>query len=238
MQDHGLSEVRKTIYVPKANTEAGACLTAANWSEVGVNILAWELDSLIVKPGLELLRRLEHFKTYYGWEGEVVFDAQKLIADKSGNYLIRSPFDGAKIHISFSDLYALIIHLKPDYLIPSYDFQRHLQAEAKVLPQTIQLLMNDETLMVSDKPAADALAGIVYTHSDAIDLTKTCYAEDFNVIDAHCACPSCRQGLTRAYLHHLFVQTPLLCQRFLIQHNAHYFQKKGNDENNPDEIRS
>ena len=78
----------------------------------------------------------------------------------------------------------------------------------------------------SDDPAASALQGIVYSSKGLIDLTKsesssTC----FETIDAECECPTCTSQLTKAYLHHLYHHTPLLCQRFLVQHNAYYAQK-------------
>jgi queuine tRNA-ribosyltransferase len=72
----------------------------------------------------------------------------------------------------------------------------------------------------SDGPAVDANMGVVYSAQGAIDLKDTIYATQFEPIDGHCQCPTCTQQFTRAYLHHLFEHTPLLCQRLLIQHNA------------------
>ncbi|WP_133131173.1 tRNA-guanine transglycosylase [Legionella yabuuchiae] len=74
----------------------------------------------------------------------------------------------------------------------------------------------------SDKPAFDALHGRLYTEVGMLDITEKANEFDFEPIDEHCTCTSCYEGLTRAYFHHLFAQTPLLCQRLLIEHNIHY----------------
>jgi queuine tRNA-ribosyltransferase len=71
----------------------------------------------------------------------------------------------------------------------------------------------------SDRMTKDACEGLVYSHEGDFFLTDKRYAFQFEVIDKSCGCPTCKQSLTRAYLHYLFESTPLLCQRFLIQHN-------------------
>lgn len=74
----------------------------------------------------------------------------------------------------------------------------------------------------SDQPAIDACSGIVYCVEGEIDLKDKIYATQFECIDSACGCPTCKQQFTRAYLHHLLEHTPLLCQRYLIQHNVSY----------------
>jgi queuine tRNA-ribosyltransferase len=76
-----------------------------------------------------------------------------------------------------------------------------------------------DDFLESNMPAQEACLGMVYTQSGLLDITKTKCAQQFEPIEASCTCPTCTQQLTRAYLHHLFAHTPLLCQRFLIQHN-------------------
>ena len=71
----------------------------------------------------------------------------------------------------------------------------------------------------SDRLAADALDGFVYRQTQVLSITDLDKASVFDVIDPDCKCPTCTQGFTQAYLHHLLGHTPLLCQRFLIQHN-------------------
>ena len=78
----------------------------------------------------------------------------------------------------------------------------------------------------SDLPAANACQGEIYTAQGPIVLSTTQYADDFELIDNQCSCPTCTQSFTRAYLHHLLAQTPLLCQRLLIQHNLHFCQTR------------
>lgn len=82
------------------------------------------------------------------------------------------------------------------------------------------LVTLDVTYFESDKPANDACQGLVYYSGGIIDLQDASEALKFSVIDPLCECPTCKQQLTRAYLHHLYEHTPLLCQRFLIQHNV------------------
>ena len=74
--------------------------------------------------------------------------------------------------------------------------------------------------IVSNSPAQDAYQGQVYTQEGILSLTDESYRLDMNRIADACRCPTCEQQLTRAYLSHLFEHTPLLCQRFLIQHNC------------------
>ena len=71
----------------------------------------------------------------------------------------------------------------------------------------------------SDRMANDACDGLVYSHEGVLNLTDKIFVFQFEVIDKSCSCSTCKQGLTRAYLHYLFESTPKLCQRFLIQHN-------------------
>ena len=73
----------------------------------------------------------------------------------------------------------------------------------------------------SDRPAADALEGMVYNQAQVLSIQDIDKALVFDVIDPNCQCPTCKQGFTQAYLHHLLGHTPLLCQRFLIQHNIY-----------------
>lgn len=74
----------------------------------------------------------------------------------------------------------------------------------------------------SDQPAADALSGMVYMRMEVLNLQDEIWRMDHQPIDEQCSCSACQQGLTRAYFHHLLQHTPLLCQRFLIEHNIHY----------------
>ncbi len=74
----------------------------------------------------------------------------------------------------------------------------------------------------SNKPAQDGYDGVIEDEGRIISITDEINRMDNQVIEPHCGCDTCASGFTRAYLHHLFQHTPLLCQRFLIQH--HVFQ--------------
>lgn len=92
------------------------------------------------------------------------------------------------------------------------------------LAQMKQLIDAGVDFVESDRPAAEACRGNVYSKDGIISLCDVAQAQQFKPIDANCDCPTCQQQFTCAYLHHLFTQTPLLCQRFLIQHNVHFVQ--------------
>lgn len=73
----------------------------------------------------------------------------------------------------------------------------------------------------SDLPAEDAMAGRMYEPEGQFNLLDEAFEHQFYPLVKECCCATCAEGFTRAYLHHLLQQTPLLCQRFLIQHNIH-----------------
>ena len=75
-----------------------------------------------------------------------------------------------------------------------------------------------------DEPAKLGMQGLVFHDDTVIDLKSDSMAMAFEPIDQSCTCPTCQQQFTKAYLHHLYHNTPLLCQRFLIQHNVHHIQ--------------
>lgn len=266
---------------PIFTTEAGNCLTLANWQEVGIKAGAYYLDALLMKPGIASLKKFGPLPNYTGWQGITVLNAS-LPAAKNGVYTIRSCYDGSRIVISQNELPALISLLQPDRVVlprrifndsnlklwetlaktsllfvsedeysPTYpdwllgryvhydgtrsfsDFMQQLRQYANAPlyvagefeSEQLQELANYNVLHVeSDKPARNAMQGRVYSEEGEIDLLDSLQVNEYRPI-ANCSCPTCQQSFTRAYLHHLLVQTPLLCQRFLIQHNVHYYQQ-------------
>ena len=76
----------------------------------------------------------------------------------------------------------------------------------------------------SNEPAQLGLDGLVYNAEGIIDLREEQFALQFTPINPKCGCCTCSRQLTKAYLHHLYLHTPLLCQRFLIQHNGYCMQ--------------
>lgn len=264
-------------FIPVLTTLAGSALTREDWSAIGIKAAAVYLDTLLMKPGIALLKQIESLALYMGWNQPLVLNASLLKLGNNGNYTLRSPYDGHLEHFSLDDILTLINHLKPDMLI----LPRGVFADAKrVLLQSIRvfisyedvlLLANTENLfgmfmeyneqtdldvllkqresfphlacyitahecslsfintlqkadiqwLESDRPAQDAVDGFVYnSKAEVVSIQAEERAILFQPLDAQCACVGCSSKLTSAYFHHLYAQTPGLCQRFLIQHNV------------------
>lgn len=93
-------------------------------------------------------------------------------------------------------------------------------------PDIIQELVTQGIDCVeSDEPAHAALQGKVYSQTGLVDLAQETNQMLFDIIDKECPCPTCTEQFTKAYLYHLLQNTPLLCQRFLIQHNMTFIQR-------------
>jgi queuine tRNA-ribosyltransferase len=107
------------------------------------------------------------------------------------------------------------------------DKPRYVAGDLSLALMTTLISMGVDTVE-SDRPAMDACLGRVYTAEGELAIQDTSHALQFEPMDSACACPTCTAGFTRAYLHHLFEHTPLLCQRLLVQHNAYYCQKNIN----------
>lgn len=260
----------RSQFVPVLSTNAGLCLTAANWQEVGVKTAAYSLDALLLKPGLELLLQITDLKAYLGWSGSLVLNAKDFVLNKKGVYSFTSPFDGSKVLLTPQALIELVSHLKPDAVIlppqllhdyPElwthwessvfpYVFVEELKTQTLQRPhgvyfttpcieaikpwssikryvssaielESIQALADAGVDYIeSNQPANWAMEGFVYEGLGLLDLKETRCEMQFEIIDPDCSCPTCSQQLTKAYLHHLLLNTPLLCQRFLIQHNV------------------
>lgn len=265
-------------FIPILTSEAGLCLTAKNWQEVNVTAASYSLERLLYKPGQDVLKKITDIGHYLAWPGFIIFNGMSLVVNKEGFFILKSPYDGSKIKLTFFDLLELIQHLNPKAVILpknimndfpqfwehwnrsifpffhqndvgkqniSQSYGVYFNAEASKLdweqlahwsnipryvigsfePGLIQELRHKGVEFIeSDEPAKAALHGKVYTQSGTIDLTNLSTQMQFETIDAECICPTCSQQFTRAYLHHLLQHTPLLCQRFLIQHNVFYVQ--------------
>ena len=239
---------------------------------------------LLVKPGYELLKQIPDFGQYMGWTGTIIINASKLVANKEGLFILRLPFDGSKLQLTYVQLIEIIQHIKPKAvilppqilqqfpklwdkwnaaIIPFFEAEDLSKQELvhthgvyfnldgslysdldieKIknwshLPRyitgsvSLDLMqhLNNEGIewIESDEPAAAAMQGIVFSKKAMINLIYPATEMQFETIDPQCTCPTCAQQFTQAYLHHLFLHTPLLCQRFLIQHNVFYANKNG-----------
>lgn len=76
----------------------------------------------------------------------------------------------------------------------------------------------------TDTPAQQGYEGHIFIKNDIMSIHDEIWVNCHQPLDSVCACPSCEQKLTRAYFYHLYRNTPLLAQRYLISHNVHYYQ--------------
>lgn len=237
-------------FIPYLSTEAGRCLTAQNWHEVGVQVAAYELTELLFKPGYTVLQRLSSLKRYIGWPYLILLDIRLPYDKQSMSALLRSPYDGSRVDCRLDMVRECIIRLQPDGIIfsPEFDASLFLEqrdesvfqtfktstAQANIIPcnascrdalcedasEKIYPFSGYPSIQLSNEPANDAYQGVIY-HDKATtsSILSPQYQFDFEPLSSFCQCPPCQQGLTRAYFHHLYQQTPLLCQRWLIQHN-------------------
>jgi len=93
------------------------------------------------------------------------------------------------------------------------------------LTRMIACMKAGANFIESDRPMRDAGNGLVYGREGILSLSSDSETMRFEPIDQACLCPTCKQSLTRSYLHHIIKETPTLGVRFLAQHNAHYFQR-------------
>lgn len=113
--------------------------------------------------------------------------------------------------------------------ISESSFDEHLQANAHLLryvqgalslASMKELSQKENLIMECEEPTEYGFLGLAYDGLNVINLKEDKHALSFEKINSSCQCPTCASNLTKAYLHHLYAHTPLLCQRFLIQHNA------------------
>jgi len=203
------------MFIPSLTHETGAVLTVSDWASIDVKLASCDLSDLLLKPGIEVLKQINNLKTYWHWPGELVLNARTLLNNVAEQCVIRSKYDGKILTFTYEQILSLIQHLSPDYVaLPAYLVSLTEQAYPDILMKSVEY---DE----NNKSGTDALQGLIYTSSNQnmLCITDKKYAMDFSVMDESCACPACADGFTRAYFHHLYVHTPLLCQRWLVMHN-------------------
>lgn len=235
---------------PSLTTAAGSVLTVANWRELGVEHGAFCLAALCIRPGPQILLSFESLRHYCAWPGKIVLNMVALWAAKtaSGDFKLRSPYDGSYFTISKKEVSGMLQHLQPDYVVfpdnqSLSDFSQEPTPWLSLIvgsygecsyiiddcPQSIPHVVSSGQSGVmwieTDRPAQDGLHGIGYCVDRNINLLEKVYREDFTALEAACTCPTCQQRLTKAYIHHLLQHTPLLAQRFLIAHNVAQYKK-------------
>ena len=198
-------------FIPYLSSPAGSALTQAEWAAVGVTTAAYDLATLVVKPGMAVLQALSSLAVYINWPGYLILDATGFSVDSAGYYCIRSEFDGRIYRITYDELLAIIVQLCPQAVILPPNV---------IAPAPIPVWQGAG--IISDAPANDALHGWVYCNAGMCAVMDNTNALRFTSLDEACRCPTCKAGFTWAYLHHLYQHTPGLCQRLLIQHNVYY----------------
>jgi queuine tRNA-ribosyltransferase len=93
-----------------------------------------------------------------------------------------------------------------------------------------QLVSCKKHLIETDRPSKDGLEGIIYNSEGLLNILGQERQEEHFAIDESCQCNTCTSKFTRAYLHHLLLHTPLLAERYLIQHNIYYCQAHLGDD--------
>lgn len=262
------------VYIPVLTSDAGMSMTVANWQETGVEIAAYALSSLLMKPGFDVLMTLPDLASWVGWKGRLVLDATLSQQDVNGLYTVKSIYDGHRTSVSIHQIIQLVLQLKPDIVIlPEIDdtlrasvfqslpetifpmfpftalpeehevhrafgifFSGHEEACSLIstekdklyyvsgsfdLSTMLKLKKQGFHFIQSDLPAQRGVLGQIDTREGSISIQDPSLAMQFQVLDEACDCITCREGWTRAYLHHLYEHTPQLCQRFLVQHNVH-----------------
>lgn len=196
--------------IPLINPPASACLTPENWQAVGVTTACCQLESLLIKPGLALLQSLPNLQRWFGWSGALWLNLE-LPEAVAGQIKLISPYDGQRLQLDLGQI---------GQLVQSWpDIHCILPQRNRAFWQSLDLHWSDTIPECTDVPAAQGLAGFFITASGYESISAEEFSNAFTPLAADCSCPVCTQGLTRAYLHHLYAHTPLLAQRFLVQHN-------------------
>jgi len=74
-------------------------------------------------------------------------------------------------------------------------------------------------------PTRNARNGHYFTGFGQVRIRNARYAKDLRPIEPGCACPTCSQGFTRAYLRHLDRCNEILASMLATAHNLHYYQE-------------
>lgn len=219
------------------NTIEGASLSEHDYALAGVDGLVYSCARLLMRPGKACLQQLRHWRSHSAWSKPIVLDMTCLptVAER---LKIRSDYDGSTSEYTLSEMVDFIRSLAPDYVLCTEDWKAALLASSLAIKpcqtavhmdtsaetfllgnQTHQAMSAPDTLVVSNAAVSDACKGFFYTADAKIALLDTRCREDFQALAEGCRCETCQQGATRAYLHHLYQHTPLLCHRLIAIHN-------------------
>lgn len=74
-------------------------------------------------------------------------------------------------------------------------------------------------------PTRNARNGQVFTSFGKLVIKNARYKADSSPLEEGCPCPACHDGVSRAYLRHLFVEGEILAHRWLTLHNLHHYAR-------------
>jgi queuine/archaeosine tRNA-ribosyltransferase len=174
------------------------CLTNRDWQEMGVTIAAASIDALLIKPGIAELKKINNITKWLGWHGQVILLFENTGSIKNNIYTIKSPYDGTNLSICMDDLNKMVLHLNADKILNFKDSCHDISDAAEKLAITGKFMVDHEAIA---------------------DILDESFINDYSILSNNCKCMSCAQGFTKAYLQHLYAQTPLLAHRYLAMHN-------------------
>ena len=199
-------------YTPYLTDLSGQILTSENWQQIGIHTACVELEALLIKPSITVLKQITSLHAYLNWHGALIVYVPKGYGD---TLTVKSSFDGQTHYFKKTEINNLIQILT-------------------TANTTIQASTNKADKIYHMQPANDAISGLIYRiRGDNFSICDSKYALDFTKLDEHCECPACSEQYTRAYFHHLFQHTPLLCHRWLIMHNYHSSPASGKSIKSP-----
>jgi queuine tRNA-ribosyltransferase len=198
-----------------ANKE-GICTLKSPYDGSRISLSRHELIEIIqhLKPNSVILPKNIIHEEPQIWEewNETIFP-----------FLHNDDLEGQAIEKTHGVYFQEVQNLKEELLAQWSHLPRYIIGSFGLV--SIQHLEKNVEFIETDEPARAALQGKIYSQAGEEDLTDAKMEFQFEPLDKHCVCPTCGEGFTRAYLHHLYKHTPLLCYRMLIQHNIMIFSK-------------
>ena len=166
-----------------------------SWDVLWGLLNVWELDAIVLPQGIDAAFYLANKRQgLWCWVPETSFSKISPISD------IGLFQEDNKDFTHYLDV--------PCYIAGVKDYSR-----------LTQLLSYKNYYVESNAPAAHALEGMIYRKTSMVSLNESVAEKPYQILDAACSCPSCAANLTAIYLEYLLAHTPLLAQRYLIQHN-------------------
>lgn len=71
-------------------------------------------------------------------------------------------------------------------------------------------------------PTRNARNANLFTWNGVLSMRNACYKDDFNPVDEHCSCYTCK-NYSRAYIRHLFIAKEILALELASIHNLHFY---------------